>query len=211
MGSGFKTFTSTVLSASDVNNYLMSQAVAYFSSTSARDTAITSPVDGQVCLIGSNDVNEGFYVWNGTAWRKGPGWNAPFGIQAYQTYATNLTLTTASTDYELGGGTSRASFTSVTGRLYKVTVNFYLSNVAGGATVSVSLRNGTTVLNALPPTGSQSGVAQSYNATWVGTIAAGSPALNVVCNSTFGGLVVAGASARGSLIVEDIGASGAPT
>lgn len=51
MGSGFKTFTSTVLTASDVNNYLMEQSVMSFASTGARDTQISSPEQGMVAYI----------------------------------------------------------------------------------------------------------------------------------------------------------------
>lgn len=91
MGSGFKSFTAgSVLTASDVNNYLMEQGVMYFATTTARDTAITSPEDGMVAYIGSNDVNEGLWTYNGTAWRRGPGWNAPWG------YVTNGILSSSS-------------------------------------------------------------------------------------------------------------------
>ncbi len=44
MGSGFKTFTAaSVLTASDVNNYLMEQSVMSFVSSGARDVQITAP------------------------------------------------------------------------------------------------------------------------------------------------------------------------
>jgi hypothetical protein len=81
MGSGFKTFTTaSVLTASDVNNYLMEQTVMSFASTGARDVQITAPETGMVAYIGSNDVNEGLYHrTSASTWRKGPGWNAPWG------------------------------------------------------------------------------------------------------------------------------------
>lgn len=55
MPSGFKTFaTGEVLTASDVNNYLMEQSICVFADGTARDAAITSPEDGQfVFLTGS--------------------------------------------------------------------------------------------------------------------------------------------------------------
>jgi hypothetical protein len=81
MGSGFRTFAaSEVLTSSNVQNYLMTQSTMFFVSTTARDAAITSPVDGMVAYIGSNDSSEGLYTYNGTSWRKGPGWNAPWGF-----------------------------------------------------------------------------------------------------------------------------------
>lgn len=90
MGSGFKTFTSTVLTASDVNNYLMEQSVMSFASTGARDVAINAPEDGMVAYIQSNDANEGLYTYNGTSWRKGPGWNAPWGYVNYTERTTSI-------------------------------------------------------------------------------------------------------------------------
>jgi hypothetical protein len=93
MGSGFKTFTAgAVLTASDVNNYLMEQGVMYFATTTARDTAITSPEDGMTAYIGSNDANEGLYTYNGSAWRRGPGWNAPWGFVQYAQTTSNVVV-----------------------------------------------------------------------------------------------------------------------
>lgn len=58
MPSGFKTFaTGEVLTASDVNNYLMEQSICVFADGTARDAAITSPEDGQfVFLTGSSTL-----------------------------------------------------------------------------------------------------------------------------------------------------------
>lgn len=83
MGSGFKTFTATVLTASEMNNYLMEQSVMSFASTGARDVAVTAPEAGMVAYIRSNDSSEGLYHYSSaSAWRKGPGWNSPWGVQA---------------------------------------------------------------------------------------------------------------------------------
>lgn len=50
---GWKTWGSETLQASDVNDYLMGQAVPRFASTAARDAAITVPDEGQVCFTDS--------------------------------------------------------------------------------------------------------------------------------------------------------------
>lgn len=48
-GLGFKTFNAgDVLTASDVNGYLMQQGVMTFASTTARDVAITAPTNGMI-------------------------------------------------------------------------------------------------------------------------------------------------------------------
>jgi hypothetical protein len=64
-GLGFKTFnTGEVLTAGDVNGYLM-QGVLVFASAAARDTAITSPQEGQFAY--TKDTN-GLWYYDGAAW-----------------------------------------------------------------------------------------------------------------------------------------------
>ena len=64
-GLGFKTFTTgEVLSASDVNGYLM-QGVLVFASAAARNAAITSPQEGQFAY--TKDTN-GLWYYDGAAW-----------------------------------------------------------------------------------------------------------------------------------------------
>jgi hypothetical protein len=64
----FKTFVAgEILTASDVNTQLMNQAIAVFADASARDTAITSPVEGQFVFRTDDDVLE---YWDGSAWEE---------------------------------------------------------------------------------------------------------------------------------------------
>jgi len=152
MGSGFKTFTSTVLTASDVNNYLMEQSVMAFASTGARDVAITAPEDGMVAYIQSNDANEGLYTYNGTSWRKGPGWNAPWGLMG-KDKKTNTSVTSAThTTLQDATNTLTITITTVTNRVYRMTTvhnpyasgganGFQAAHVIGGATQSQFLVN----------------------------------------------------------------------
>lgn len=65
-GAGFKTFTAgSILTASDVNTYLMQQSTMVFASTTARDAAITSPSEGMVAYTSDTDT---YWYYNGTAW-----------------------------------------------------------------------------------------------------------------------------------------------
>ena len=64
----FKNFVAgEILTASDVNSFLGSQAISVFANASARDTAITSPVEGQFAFRTDDDVLE---YWNGSAWEE---------------------------------------------------------------------------------------------------------------------------------------------
>ena len=52
MPSGYKSFSvSEVLTAADVNNYLMEQSVCVFANATARDAAITSPENGMAAFL----------------------------------------------------------------------------------------------------------------------------------------------------------------
>ena len=128
MGSGFKAFTAgSVLTASDMNNYLMEQSMMCFATTAARDAAISSPEEGMVVYIGSNDANEGLYTYNGTSWRKGPGWNAPWGVVSQTQSAAGAGYVTAETVVASG-----ASATFVANRRYRWTyITTHVGQVAG--------------------------------------------------------------------------------
>jgi hypothetical protein len=54
-----------ILTAADVNTNLMDQMIMVFDSSSARGSAISSPVEGMLTFLKDNDVLE-FYT--GTAW-----------------------------------------------------------------------------------------------------------------------------------------------
>lgn len=84
-GSGFLTFTDgQVLTAAQVNGYLMKQAVMYFATAAARSSAITSPEEGMVTYRADSDVIE---IYNGSSWI------ALTDVSSSQTL-TNKTLTT---------------------------------------------------------------------------------------------------------------------
>ena len=68
---GFKTFVAgDVLTADQVNTFLMSQAIPVFASATARDAAITSPAEGQHCFLKDTDALQ---YYTGSAWVAGGG------------------------------------------------------------------------------------------------------------------------------------------
>lgn len=73
-GQGFKTFaTGDVLTASDVNGFLM-QGVWVFASTTARNAAVTSPQAGNMAY--TTDTNT-LWKYNGSAWVSAGGTSSP--------------------------------------------------------------------------------------------------------------------------------------
>ena len=63
----YKVFTNgSVLPASDVNEFLMNQAVISFTNSAARSAAITGPIEGMLTYL--EDVNI-YQFYNGTAWQ----------------------------------------------------------------------------------------------------------------------------------------------
>jgi hypothetical protein len=96
MPSGFKVFAvSEVLTAADVNDYLMEQAVTVFSNATARDAAITSPANGQACFLLDSSTLQ-FYFSSA--------WNDFVGAGDI----TGVTITTSSTS-GLSGGAAATS------------------------------------------------------------------------------------------------------
>jgi hypothetical protein len=120
MGSGFKTFTAgEVLTASDVNNYLMEQSVMTFGGSAARSSAIGTAnfEEGMTSFLTDTDKLE---VYNGTNW-----------VSVAPTSTQGLTLISTSTF----SGVSSQSVSDV----FSATYDNYRIIVTGTATVNASL------------------------------------------------------------------------
>lgn len=211
MGSGFKPFTAaSVLTSSDVNNYLMEQSVMFFATTGARDAALSGAAlkDGMVAYVGSNDANEGLYTYNGTAWRKGPGWNAPWGVQLYATDNVNTRDFTA----------TPATITNITGsvsvvnnRTYRCTFQCRYLNTTVGAANSITMRAGgtgfwTALQNNYSNINDQIYTSVAiYRATATTTLT-----FDVQASAGSGTMKIYGANGPTQFTVEDIGPYGAP-
>jgi hypothetical protein len=209
MGSGFKSFTAgAVLTASDMNNYLMEQSIMYFATEAARDAALTAE-DGMVVYIGSNDVNEGIYTYNGSSWTRP--WNMPWGIVHYGFDTTNRTTTGAT---YVDASTATWTGTPKANRLYKLTVYAGMqltSATAGYARVAIrdasnNVQNFRDIYTSLT-TAPTSVVVEDYFTT-----AAVSTTRKVsIASPATGTHQLLNASAALRLFIEDVGPAGAPT
>lgn len=120
-GLGFKTFnTGDVLSAADVNGYLM-QGVLVFANSTARDAAITSPQEGQFAYL--KDTNVTTY-YTGSAW-----------TNLDTTGMVNPMTTTGDTIYSSSGSTPARLGIGSTGQVLTVAggVPSWATPAAGGS------------------------------------------------------------------------------
>jgi hypothetical protein len=108
-GLGFKTFvTGDVLTATDTNGYLM-QGVLVFASAAARDSAITSPQEGQFAYLKDTDATT---YYTGSAWASVGGASANEAV-GYKYNLWNPTNTTGTTTNAPSSGTSSGNTTNI--------------------------------------------------------------------------------------------------
>lgn len=127
MANGFKVFsTGEVLTAADVNDYLMEQSIGIFSNSTARDAQITSPVEGQFCYLADSNVLQ-FY--NGSSWASFIG----------EGDITGVTVTTAATSGLSGGATA-------TSGAFSSTLTVDPSQLTDGTGITVDVANDLLIL-----------------------------------------------------------------
>jgi len=109
-GLGFKTFaTGEVLSAGDVNGYLM-QGVLVFASAAARNAAITSPQEGQFAYLKDTDSTT---YYTGSAWAASGGGGGKVLQVVQAEYSTGTTIaSTTFTDTGLTASITPSASTS---------------------------------------------------------------------------------------------------
>jgi hypothetical protein len=153
---GFKTFaTGDVLTAADTNGYLM-QGVWTFANAAARDAAVTSPQEGNVCYLKDTDA---IMTYSGSAW-VAVGGTPPFvGVSAYASAPQSRTSSVAtvcllnSENYDTHGFHSTATNTSrltiPTGYGGKYKVSGYCVFAISGTGSLLLKKNGLNITNGL--------------------------------------------------------------
>lgn len=137
-GAGIKTFTAgDVLTATQVNTYLMQQSVMVFATAAARTAALPSPSEGMVTQLSDDNRIE---AYDGSAWKI-----VYLPPTSYTPTATNYTRSSGSFVYSVAGHTMTISGSIV------------VSAVSGA--IQVSLPTGFT-MSSLVGTSQSVGVAR---------------------------------------------------
>lgn len=126
---GFKTFTTgDVLTAADTNGYLM-QGVWTFASAAARDAAVTSPQEGNMCYLKDTDAVQ---YYSGSAW-------TAVGSATFNTgYASYNTAGESTSSTSFTALTTAVATTVTTGTKALVSVNASAYNNSNSATAHAS-------------------------------------------------------------------------
>jgi len=143
-GAGFITFTAgSVLTAAQVNTYLMQQAVMVFTNEAARDAAITSPSEGMIAYLTAPTTPQATgtttmlptgakTIYNGSVW-------VCVSEVGATTGATGTTTSSTYTATLSGSPGTNPSVTLVTGTSALVMLSCDLSNATSGNIVAMSV------------------------------------------------------------------------
>jgi len=181
-GLGFKTFVSgDVLTAADTNGYLM-QGVLVFATVSARDSAISSPQEGQFAFTKDADS---LWFYNGSAW-------------VATSLAADITGVTAGTALS-GGGTSGTVTVNVDVNSAS-TVTATNSDFLLLADVSDSNLTKKALISDIIATGDITAVVTASNSSLSGGVSSGAATLTVSTTNTATATAVAG----DYVLIEDV-------
>ena len=161
-GLGFKTFvTGDVLTATDTNGYLM-QGVWVFASAAARDAAVTSPQEGNMCYLKDTDAVQ---YYSGSAWTAVGGSSGFVGCALWKSTTQSVnssTSTNVSFDSELldtsgfhDNATNNERITVPAGKAgkYQLILTIAFAGNATGYRETSILKNGTPIVYGnTPPT-----------------------------------------------------------
>jgi hypothetical protein len=126
-GQGFKTFaTGDVLTAADTNGYLM-QGVWVFADATARDAAVTSPQEGNMCYLKSTDAVQ---YYSGSAWV------AVGGTISFNTARNYVATSETTSSTSFTGLTTAGAVTVTTGTKALVSLSAVFDNAAGANVVA---------------------------------------------------------------------------
>jgi hypothetical protein len=136
--------------ASEVNTYLMDQAVMTFASATARNTAIPTPTEGMITYL--NDVNQYQASHGGSTWYpiagQMPLFDAPKTATQNVTSGTEATISWSTATVNRGGFTIASNILTVpTTGLYDITALIGWAGNNTGYRIARLYVNGAIILN----------------------------------------------------------------
>ncbi len=188
-GLGFKTFTTgEVLTAADTNGYLM-QGILVFASEAARNSAITSPQEGQFAF--TKDTNTTWY-YDGAAW-------------VISGATGDITGITTATGSGLAGGATSGDVTLTLSSTYTAKTASY-TFVNGDQYNLFSMNNAATQQFNIPTDATYNfAVGTEFNVFWI--TGAGQPTIGAVTPGTTTVISTGATSATPKLRVANSGAT----
>jgi hypothetical protein len=158
-GLGFKNFiTGDVLTAADVNGYLM-QGVLVFASSAARASAITSPQEGQYSFLKDTNATE---YYDGAAWVATGGGGGGKVLQVVSTLKTDTFSAASNSLVDITGYSVSITPTSATSKiLVLVNLNGNGTPASNGAVFAL-LRGATDIAAPSSPGSRDAGFGNIY-------------------------------------------------
>jgi hypothetical protein len=209
---GYTTIATGTVIATSWGNEVRDQLVTPFLTSATRDSTITlgNRQNGQVVALTNSDVNHGLTVWNGTSWTRP--WNMPWGIVGSGTRTTNLNITSTTSADVTDVTLPSAQYTAT--RYYQAHINIPLGQFTGTAvTTEFYLTKGdNTVVAALPRISVDASGSAVYSTSALFTTTTVGQVLKLrYRQSGANAVIVTAASADNcSLVILDVGPSGAP-
>jgi hypothetical protein len=208
---GYTTITTGTVIATSWGNEVRDQVVTPFATSATRDATITlsNRKNGQVAALTGADVTHGLTVWNGTSWTRP--WSLPWGLVASGTATANQNIT-STTSGDVTGLTTSASYLST--RYYQAHINIPLIQFVGTAVFTdFYLTNGSGAIIAnLPRTLVDVTDQFVYSTSVLFTTSTVGQVIKVKYRQSGTNAVAVQAAScdNASLVIMDVGPSGAP-
>lgn len=120
-GLGKKTFAvNEILTAADVNGYLMEQSVMVFDDATARTNALASPSEGMVTYLKSDDA---LYKYDGSSWINIQADTATFMPKSGGTFTGDVAFSSASVGLVQASVSSYGTFTETDNMIRNITAS----------------------------------------------------------------------------------------